>query len=527
MLLGDGLRVRRLLLLGVLCAGCLGPTRRSQVGGGRADNFRSVTAREYRVSGQTQVTLEPTLADADPADRDARARALADAKGLAIVWFLNIFLAEKDEELDANASYGGWGALARNGSLLPTALEPIDPLTYRFDFEVTIVGGEGLLDMLPGPTQADGTKPLELLLPQLSPAILVGRSWQLRYNPHTWDPRRSRADALESVLLSVADAPRSADAYLDYTRLFEDDRLDIGVQIGWDDDSSRSDLSEARALYETLRAAGFQSPVEQFGDLDLGSPPLQRNALWDGRTIDVSVRLVHPGMVGDPARDGLALRDALIDLLATREVVLYNGHAGITGALNPADFQRNPRSEIQAAEIARLRLHAGYQIVLVDGCKTYAGTVGAFAANPAKRGPDGGLVDLNLVTTTSFRWSNQTDEVLATLLFVLAGRSADQPIEAASWDDVLYAVSSPPNDTAFFGVSGIDDNPRAHPLGHPELLGAPCRDDPDCGGPGNACTAGGCATLCLGDDGCPVGYRCLPVSDDPEAALGCMAGDPS
>ena len=47
--------------------------------------------------------------------------------------------------------------------------------------------------------------------------------------------------------------------------------------------------------------ARFHSPVARYQDLKLDSTPLTRTLALGGRSIAVEVKLVHPGMVADPA----------------------------------------------------------------------------------------------------------------------------------------------------------------------------------------------------------------------------------
>ena len=66
----------------------------------------------------------------------------------------------------------------------------------------------------------------------------------------------------------VAQAPRSANAYLDYNRLYADGKLEVGAQFGWDYNAGRADLANAEQLYDELVGIGFKSPVATFKDLE-------------------------------------------------------------------------------------------------------------------------------------------------------------------------------------------------------------------------------------------------------------------
>jgi hypothetical protein len=169
-------------------------------------------------------------------------------------------------------------------------------------------------------------------------------------------------------------------------------------------------------------------------------------------------------------------------------------------------------------EYPTLSLYDGFQILLIEGCQTYARFTDGFRQNPKRRGANGELVNMDIVTSTSYTWTSQGAESMESILFPLVGRSADTLTKPATWDDVLREMNAPPSETAFMGVNGIDGDPHAHPYANLDKLGAACTATSECGGEGNACakpvgqTAKKCATVCLDDAGCPSGYRCAKVA---------------
>ena len=98
---------------------------------GKEDNFLSTTAQEYMVEGTMTVTLEKDLALASSAAKLKRVHELIPLKQIQVGWFLNQYLAEKEDD-SSNKDYGGFSALTKNGAYEELAIEPVDDLTYRF-----------------------------------------------------------------------------------------------------------------------------------------------------------------------------------------------------------------------------------------------------------------------------------------------------------------------------------------------------------------------------------------------------------
>ena len=486
---------------------------------GKEDSFRSPAALEFLAKADATVTLAEADRSLTDAQRMDKAKELVSAKLLQIGWFLNLYVSDKEDE-DANKTYGGYHAMARNSSVKSLSITAVDAVTFTFNFEATIAGQNSFLNVLPG-TAASGGKAIQLKLGKLSNEELLAGTWQTSYGVHDWDPNKVTADKLETLPMTVTKAPRSANAYLDYGRLYADGKLEVGAQFGWDYNAGREDLANAEQLFDELVGIGFALPpgVTAFKDLKLDSAPLTRKGTFNGKTVDISVKLVHPGMVANVTTDGAQLRAALLDLLKTKEVVLFNGHAGVSGRLLTADFRSNALGTIAPTEYPSLALKAGYQILLIEGCQTYARFTDGFRANPAKRGPSGELKDMDIVTSTSYTWTSQGAESMEQILFPLIGRDGAKNVKPVTWDDVLREMNAPPSSTAFMGVNGIDNDPHGHPYARTDLLGKSCTAATTCGGEGNLCvkksassTAKVCASVCIDDAGCPSAYRCASVA---------------
>ncbi len=484
---------------------------------GKEDSFRSPAALEYLAKADATVTLPETDRSLTDAQRLDKAKEIVSAKLVQIGWFLNLYVADKEPE-DANKTYGGFHAMARNSSVKSLSVTAVDALTFTFNFEATIAGQNTFLTVLPG-TAATGGKKIDLKMAKLTNDELVAGGWTGRYDVHSWDPNKVAATTVESLAMTVTKAPRSQNAYLDYGRLYADGKLEVGAQFGWDYNAGRADLANAEQLYDELVNIGFASPVTAFKDLKLDSAPLSRKGTYNGKPVDITVKLVHPGMVANPTTDGAKLRAELVAMLATKEVILFNGHAGVSGRLLTADFRSNALGTIAPTEYPTLALKDGYQIFLIEGCQTYARFTDGFRANPKKHGPNGELKDMDIVTSTSYTWTSQGAESMEQILFPLIGEDKTKNIKPSTWDDILRAMNAPPNATAFMGVNGIDNDPHGHPYARADKLGTSCSSATVCGGEGNLCvkkssssTAKVCASVCIDDAGCGSAYRCASVA---------------
>ncbi len=483
---------------------------------GKEDSFRSPTTMEFSAKAESTVTLPESARSLSDAERLEQATELVSAKLLQIGWFLNLYVADKEPE-DANKSYGGFHAMARNASVKSLGITPVDALTFKFNFEATVAAQNKFLSLLPG-TSAGGGKQIDLKMGKLSNDELLAGTWQGRFGVHDWDPNTVDAALIETQPMLVAVNPRSSNAYIDYKKLYADGKLEVGAQFGWDYNAGRADLANAEQLFDELLEIGFNSPVAAFKDLKLDSAPLSRASIYNGKPVEITVKLVHPGMVADPAANAIELRNALLKILETKEVVLFNGHAGVSGRLLPADFKATSAGNILPTEYPTLKLLDAYQVFLIEGCQTYARFTDGFRMNPKKRGPNGELVNMDIVTSTSYTFTSQGAESMEDILFPLVGRSAKSNIKPATWDDILRVMNEAPNTTAFIGVNGIDNDPHAHPYARADKLGATCTSSTTCGGEGNLCMkqAGSskkvCGSVCIDDAGCTTGFRCASVA---------------
>src|SRR4051812_27079242 len=223
---------------------------------GKEDSFRSPAALEFLAKADATVTLSESDRSLTDAQRLEKAKDLVSAKLLQIGWFLNLWVADKEDE-DANKSYGGFHAMARNSSVKSLSITAVDAVTFKFNFEATIAGQNSFLNLVGG-TATTGGKKVDLKMGKLTNDELVnGTTWQSRYDVHTWDPNKVAATEVETLPVTITKAPRSENAYLDYGKLYADGKLEVGAQFGWDYNAGRADLANAEQLYDELVGIGF------------------------------------------------------------------------------------------------------------------------------------------------------------------------------------------------------------------------------------------------------------------------------
>ncbi|MFT7582626.1 MAG: hypothetical protein ACI9MR_004308 [Myxococcota bacterium] len=490
---------------------------------GKQDDFFSTTAQEYLVEGRTTVTLDPADAELPEAEKLTKVRRLIGYKQVVVSWFLNAWLAPKDST-DKNAGYGGFNALSKNGSFEDLDITVVDEAVYAYTTRQQLSGSFDLLERLPAEMKADGSLQFDLLMGQISNAdqqrLGAGDEWFRKAPWEHFDPRKDIPNALETIRLTITRQPRSLDGWLDTPTLFADGRVDIGVHFGWDYHDA-SHVRESRILFGWLVDQGYDAPVKRYDDLERDSGPFTRTIVANGRGVQVEVSVFwgKPGADTDPNTDagGKQLKRDIIESLKTREVIVYSGHSGPFWGFSMGNWKKTEEGELEDNEIRTLALPEHYQLVLAEGCETYA--IGAaFYENPAKLGR--GNVDI--ITTSTYSTANDANPVKDFLTAVVGtrgkgARGTRHHHVASRYAQLLQALEFNAWDPAMYGVHGIDDAPHIHPYADPTQFCAACTTDSACGGQGNICvnlgTDGGvCSAECTGDDGCGDGYMCASMA---------------
>ena len=510
-----------LVLAGVLL-GCGNPTSQPEdrtgiiVPDGKADDFLSLSATEFVVSGRATVTLEAEFADASEEERTARLRELVGYQQVAIAWFLNQYLIDKKDG-DANEEYGGFGSMARANTYDSLDLQTDDGVTYSFYFEQLVAGQPDLISALPTTSGDDGERHFDLEIGTPSNDELAqletNDEWYRRSPWSPWNPATVDASRKTTLDLAIRVEEASNDAWFDYVALMEDDVLDIAVHFGWDYHAAYH-VTHARSLYGWLERNGFTSPVDGFDALDRTSGPLTRTIVAGGREVRVEVSIFYGAddtdTDPDTAAGGVNLENDMRASLATRDVIMYSGHSGPFYGFALANWRMTDEGDLDDSEMRTVEMPERYQLVVAEGCDTYQ--IGeAFRNNPAK--PGGRNIDTITTTAPSnASTSAAVQDVIAHLIRTNADGDHDpKPIRAllrdldsnTSWFHTMY------------GVHGIDDNPQLHPWAY-DVSCVECQLDSDCGGPGNRCVGveGGsvCMPACTTDAACGEG-ACRPLAD--------------
>ena len=524
------MRIRTLLVTGALVAGTsvFGPGCTEAVDDadpedsifvdeGKADDFYSLTAQEYRLEGSSTVTLDPGMNTLSPAARLAEAKKLVGYKQIAIAWFVTQYLVDK-EASDPNASFGGFGGIAKAGAYEDLEIRETHTVgTFNFKFRQLAAGGKSLMSRLP--TRLVGGKrvfdleigrPTNAQLAQLE----TNAEWYRDAPWDPWNPAAVPAAQKEKITFSIEKETASTDGFFDLARLTADGVLDIDMHFGWDYHSAYH-LKHSKLMFTWLKNQGFRAPVTSWDKLTPTSAPFTRTVKADGKTVKVEVRMYFgkPGTVTDPDTDagGRRLEELVLGSLARRDVIVYSGHSGPFYGFALANWKKTSEGDlddddIRAAPMPRDR----YQVVLAEGCDTYQiGT--AFKENPAKMGQH-----VDVITTTSFS-DAASPAAVQHFLSTLLARDSQAKLRPQPVSTLLTKLDSESYGfTTMYGMHGIDDNPTVVPWARTASFGKKCSANADCGGPGNLCvstTAGKqCTAACVADAGCGTGYTCKKVA---------------
>jgi len=473
------------------------------VADGKEDNYLSPTSQEWRVGGEGKVELDAaTWGSKTDAEKEARARELLDFKFKAYLHFINVYVANKEGE-EANASYGGFSGMVRS-STLGSLVEPVgtDKLAWTFLWDAEMAGPRDILGKLPIKTRDNGEKYFLVKMPALSEQELTYSSYPKDFNPETY------GKPMEDLEVSITPIPASDDSWPEYNKLFEDGKLDIMILVGGDYNAERYDLKAAEQIFDWLKRAGYQHPAANYKELKVDSPVFTKKMKANGRDIAIEISFYHPDVVEDSKLD--ALRAKVVEGFETKDIVIYDGHAGEDPGYSGVVYHYNPRHAISANELAQLKLPSKYQIYLFNGCKTYAAYPDALYKSATKN-----TQNLDIISTVNFSWLTMQPFTTSGFLNELTAQSAGSH-DPHTYLEILAQINKSNNWNVYYGVHGIDDNPHGNPYMNASLLCQSCASDSQCGGAGNRCIryAGGqaCGGECTANDGCPQGYTCRKIA---------------
>lgn len=484
----------------------------------KADDFFSTSAVEYLLQGSSTVVLDATWASRSAADRLKEATRLVGLKQIAIAWFITQYLVDKEHD-EANASFGGFGGMAKAGAYEDLAIrERADKVTFDFTFRQIAAGGKNLMSKLPV-RLAGGKQVFDLEIGRPSNTEMAqletNAEWYRNAPWSGWNPAAVAADKKENVTFQISRERPSTDGFFDMERLTADGKLDVDVYFGWDYHSEYH-LKHSKSFFTWLKDQGFAAPVSSWDKLTPQTAPFTRTVKANDKTITVEVRMFFgkPGTSTDPDTDagGIVLENLAKDSLAKRDVVVYSGHSGPFYGFALANWKKTSEGDLDDADIRVAQMPSDrYQVVLAEGCDTYQiGT--AFKENPNKAGKN-----VDIITTTSFS-NASTPEAVQSFLGALIARDSMARLRPQPVSTLLTRLDSASwGFSTMYGMHGIDDNPKLVPFAKTSNFGKSCSTNGDCGGPGNLCVAQGagakkCTAACADTAGCPTSYTCKAVA---------------
>ena len=486
---------------------------------GKEDDFLSLKAREYLVTGTARVVVEEGAGE-------ARAKQLLVLKHTSITWFLNQYLVDKEKDLehpehsDPNADYGGFSSMVKDGAFKDLQLKQVNGVTWEFKFEQTIAGKTTLLRALP--LKQGNLFDVEIGKPT-NEEMEANVEWYRKDPWDSWDPAKVPASKKETLTLSIREDKKSSDGWWDYTRLMEDGVLSVDVHFGYDYNKPAAHLTDPPLLYTWLLDRGFTSPVAKYADYNRASAPLRKKIDAGGKKVTVEVTLFagRPGTSNDPDTDagGKALEADMRESLASKDVIVYSGHSGSLYGFALANWDKTDEGDFDDSKLATAKLAKGkYQIVFAEGCNTYM-LGNTLMNNPNKQGKD-----IDVISTTSFSVSFSPVQDFLGRLIELDSKGRLRPRTMTATIADLDAYTEGEAQMTMYGIHGIDDNPKLHPFGNLENTCHTCGANADCGGVGNACVTVGqsgkrCVAACTDDAACGEGFACKKVASASSATI--------
>lgn len=482
--------------------GAAGDSPYEYVPPGKADDYRSTQGSEYALIALDSVTLPSADLALTGPERQARAEELVQLRFKALSFFIYAYVGAKSRD-DSNYEYGGFRTTIRQKTFQSQDISERagEPGTYDFIFEAEVGGPKDLLSKLP----LTG-KTFPLTVPVLSTDEIESGSYSSKYKH--FDPSKYAPEQLSTIDVDIEEKPSEPDAYPEYSAMLEDGLLDVAIHIGGDYNAARYDLTTARAVFDRLQSdLKLKAPVASFDELKSDSGPFTGTIDSNGRSVDFHVYLIHPDMNKEEGVGYPGLIDAYKASAATRDIVIYDGHAGYDTSYSGVVVHYNPRHAISADDFDTLDLPNKYQLFFFNGCKTYTSYADAMYDHPAKNSKN-----LDVITTVNFSWLSEmtrvTTDFLKTTVDTATGTHAPR-----SYDQILGKLNSGGSWDVIYGVHGLSDNPRLSPYADPASLCAPCDTNSQCPGADNLClklspSSAFCAAACTDDSGCPEGFAC-------------------
>ena len=288
---------------------------------------------------------------------EARVRKLIGLEHTAITWFLNQYLVDKErdgEHPDANADYGGFSAMVKDGAFEDFQITQRNATTWDFEFEQTIAGSKNLMRKLP--LNARGEFTIEIGKPT-NAEMERDAEW---YRKAPWDagtrrtcPRRQK----ETLTLAIKPRTRSrATAGGTTQRLFEDGMLTIDAHFGYDYNPEAAHLADSQGVLQLARSRGFKSPVSSWDKYTRTSGPLTRTLDADGKRSRSrsasSIRGPARRPIPTPTPAASCIERTCSRSLASRDVIVYSGHSGPLYGFALANWDKTDEGDVDDSELA-------------------------------------------------------------------------------------------------------------------------------------------------------------------------------
>lgn len=469
--------------------------------GGKADSYVNTAAREYVFSGSAHMSTPAGLDAMTPEEAEAALKKEADSRIGKIASAIHSYLTGKAREMNqeipnelppeiaetiANEDEAtkrrildNWKTQQEVSAATRSTMRHLESIrqdtdgTYMFDFGVEALLSNKLADSL----------------------FKENKTFEVTVTQYSGEP------ASETIQVTAAVTP-STDGYPRYDDLFADGVFEVALHVGGDynkeqvniccpdpetgeqsckkvecqnscepveDECSapppegctveklggRIDRWTAEQMVQILKSEGFAHEAQTYKDLKIDSPPFTKTYDFAGMPVEVRVKLVYPEIV--PCGEEQKLVDAMKESLATRELVIYAGHAG-PGAGYVLDYQ--PRTELDDSVWKSLAMPDFYQVLLMYGCQTYSTYADAMYANPAKNDQN-----LNVVTTVNTMWTNMGLPGSTSVMFGMLMQESETPAGELAVSAVVAELAGPERAYALRD-SRRGFEPQDEPVGH-------------------------------------------------------------
>lgn len=522
--------------------------------GGKADSYVNTGAAEYKFTGTAHMATPAGLEAMEPDAAETALKKEADARLAKAASAIHSHLTAKAREMNQQIPNELPPEIAETIANEDDATKRRILENWRTQQEVSAATRSTMKHLNSIRQDEDGSYlfdfDIEALLSEKLATQLFAESkvFEITLTQYTGEP------ASETIPVTAAQTP-STDGYPRYDELFADGVFDVALHVGGDynkeqvriccpdaetgepsckkiecqnscepldDECSRPapegctleklggriDRWTAEQMVQILKSEGFAHEAETYLDLTIDSPPFTKTFEFKGMPVEVRVKVVYPEIV--PCGEERQLVDSMKESLASKELVIYAGHAG-PGAGYVLDYQ--PRTELDDGEWKSLTLPEHYQVLVMYGCQTYSTYADAMYSNPAKND-----ANLDVVTTVNTMWTNMGLPGTTSLLFgMLMSETESKRHVPVSWLSLLSWLNlQDQNAHTHYGIHGVDSSPKMSPwVTATDLCGA-CEVDEDCVGGGNFCLSfpdgsKGCGAVCTDSSGCGERYNCIDI----------------